>query len=438
MLDTKSDTAGYVDLFKSLDENMSIAQLRNIRREAITRFAELGFPTTRNEEWKYTSVLPLQSEQFLIPANEPAWLLGWAAKDKFATLSRIRLVFVNGRYSAKLSETEGLPRQVIVQNIKSSLPGIALIKDRLADSYESEANSFVLMNAAFFEDGAYLEIPRNVVVEEPIQIVYLTANEGNPTMAFPRTLIVAEENAQATIIESYSSAEEDCIYFNNAFTDFVLGDNANLNHYRLGFESFKAFHISTSRVCMSVNSHFSSTSVNIGGALVRNDIEADLAEQGAHCTLNGLYLVDGKRHVDNHTNIQHRAPNCESHELYKGVLDDHSVGVFNGKVYVHQDAQKTDAKQTNRNLLLSPDAVINTKPQLEIYADDVRCTHGATVGQLDDDHLFYLRTRGIPKEEARSILTYAFAAEALSGIKEPEIRDHLQKLVHNTIRQGEA
>jgi Fe-S cluster assembly protein SufD len=274
-------------------------------------------------------------------------------------------------------------------------------------------------------------------VAEPIQLVFLTTPSAEPAVAHPRTLILAGINSQAAIIETFA-ALEDGVYFTNGVTEIVLGEGAVLDHTKVQRESKNAFHIATQQVHQARASNITSHSIALGGGLVRNDVNVVLDAEGCECTLNGLYLANGRQHIDNHTRIDHARPHCASHELYKGILDGKAHGVFNGKIYVHQDAQKTDAKQTNKTLLLSEDAVINSKPQLEIYADDVKCTHGATIGQLDEEAVFYLRSRGVGQEEARSLLTYAFANDIISRIKVEPIRAGLEQALLADRRVKEA
>jgi len=257
---------------------------------------------------------------------------------------------------------------------------------------------------------------------------------GTATVSHPRNLILAGDDSQTMIVESYIGLNN-ALYFTNAVTEIVAGENAVVAHYKLQRESEEAFHISTVQASLNHSSNFSSHSIDLGGALVRNDVNAVLDGKGIECTLDGLYMVAGRQHVDNHTRIDHVKPHCSSRELYKGVLGGRSKGVFNGKIYVHKDAQKTDAKQTNKNLLLSEDAVINTKPQLEIYADDVKCTHGTTIGQLDQEAIFYLRSRGIDLEAARGLLTYAFASEMIGRIKVEPVRAQLEHLLLARLRK---
>ena len=298
------------------------------------------------------------------------------------------------------------------------------MKAILARYARFQSHAFVALNTAALEDGAFISIPRNAVVDEPIHLLFVSTATEHPTVSHPRTLILAGENSQATIVETYVGPEGD-VYFTNAVTEVVCAENAVIDHYKVQRESLAAFHIATMQVQLARSSNFTSHSIGLGGRLVRNDANAVLGGEGGECTLNGVYLANGRQLMDNHTAIDHAMPHCNSHEVYKGIIDGHARGVFNGKIFVRPDAQKTDAKQTNQTLLLSPDAQIHTKPQLEIFADDVRCTHGATIGQFSADALFYLRARGINKDDARALLTYAFASDIVSRIKVEPIRAQL-------------
>ena len=400
--------------------------VHQIRRQAIARFGELGFPTTHQEEWKYTNVAPLVRIPFQ-PVTEQAHGLSAEdlARSPLAALSLARLVFVNGVYSHKLSSTAGLPEGVRVASLAEALAGEAgrsgELEQHLARYAAYDRHPFVALNTAFLEQGAFLRIPPGLVVEQPIHLLFVSTGNAVPQVSHPRNLILADRESQVALIESYVGLGE-AAYFTNAVTEIAVGESAVVEHYKLQQESQRAFHVATVQVHLGRSSVFTNQNVSLGGALVRNDLIAVLDGEGAECTLNGLYLGTGRQHVDNHTTLDHARPHCSSHEIYKGILDGKATGVFNGAIIVRQDAQKTNAKQSNRNLLLSQDATINTKPQLEIWADDVRCTHGATVGQIDQDALFYLRTRGMDLQAARDLLTYAFASEPLGQMKVEAVR----------------
>jgi Fe-S cluster assembly protein SufD len=300
------------------------------------------------------------------------------------------------------------------------------VEPHLARHARYQDQPFIALNTGFVWDGAFVAVGRGVALDRPVHLVFASTASAEPTMSYPRALVVAETSSRLTLVESYVGLEEDA-YLTDAVTEVVLGENAKIDHYKLVREGGSAFHVGALQVHMARSSTFRSHFVTLAGGWVRNEARAVLDGEGCECTLNGLYLAAGRQHVDNHTVIDHARPHCASHELYKGILDGHAHGVFNGKIFVRQDAQKTDAKQTNQTLLLSDDATIDTKPQLEIFADDVKCTHGATVGQLDADSIFYLQSRGIGREAARALLTYAFANDIVRRIDVEPVRARLEE-----------
>jgi len=327
-----------------------------------------------------------------------------------------------------LSSYAGLGNGVRVSSLAQALRlGTGRPERHLGKIAAFDKHAFTALNTAFIRDGAFIELEADSVTEQPIHLIFVSEGQGQ-AVAHPRNLIVAAQNSRAAIIESYVCIRDDC-YFTNAVTEISLGEGAHLDHYKLQRESEKSFHVGTVQIRQARASQLHSFSLAVGGALARTNVYTSLDGDGASCTLNGLYLTDGKQHIDNQTSIEHIAPNCPSHEIYKGVLDGHSHGVFNGKVYVHPEAQKTDGKQSNNNLLLSPTARVDTKPQLEIFADDVKCTHGATVGRLDEMAMFYLNSRGIGRETARTLLTYAFAADVLETIELEPLKKELERMV---------
>jgi len=354
-----------------------------LREAAFERFAKLGFPTTREEEWRFTNVAPIARASF---------------KRRLAA-----------------GQVTGLSGGAQAGTLEEARP-------HLASLAAFDRNGFVALNTAFLENVIVIRIPRGAMIEEPIQITY-NGVAGHAT--HPRLLIVVGADAHCTIVERYTGAGN---YFTNAVTEIVAGDRAVVDHYKIQRESVEAFHVATLAAQLGRSANFVSHSISLGGALVRNDVNVALSE-GTEATINGLYIVNGTQHIDNHTSIDHVKPHGTSHELYKGILDDQARAVFNGRIIVRQDAQKTDSKQTNKNLVLSDDAVIDTKPELQIWADDVRCTHGATIGQLDAEALFYLQSRGIGRQQARSLLTYAFAQDIVDRIKVPALRDSLERIL---------
>ncbi len=423
----------YLETFTRLEKTRRAdepAPLHRLRESAMSRFTELGFPTPRDEEWRFTNITPLTQISFQPARPSVPQQLTALKLDRltYGAWDCYRLVFVNGAFTSELSI---LPAEQALQarSLRSAIDEeTQALEPYLAKYADYEDHAFVALNTAFFDDGAFVRIPRNQVVDKPIHLVFVSVPGGEPTMGHPRTLIVAGVNSQATIVESYISLGNDSA-FTNAVAEIVLEENAGIDHYKIQRENSRTFHVATLQVQQGRSSRFSSHSITTGGTLSRNDVNAVLDAEGCECTLNGLYMAIDKQLIDNHTRIDHAKPHCTSHELYKGILDGQARGVFNGKIYVHEDAQKTDAKQTNKTLLLSEDAVINTKPQLEIFADDVKCTHGAAVGQLAEEAIFYLRSRGIGREDARSLLTFAFANDIIGRIKVEPIRAHFEEVL---------
>jgi Fe-S cluster assembly protein SufD len=427
---------GYLAEFERFERSLNEpAGLTALRRQAIERFAELGFPTLRQEEWRLTNVAPVAQGAFRWPESDPdtlaPGLLGAHIFDAAA-----RLVFVDGRFSSRLSSVGELPPGTIVASLAEVLAREPeRLEPWLARFAKFDRHPFVALNTAFLRDGAFVYVPRGAVTG-PIHLLFLSSgDEGRPTLSFPRNLFVAGEGSQTAIVETYAGEGS---YFTAPVTELVAGPGAVIDHYKVQRESLGAFHLSTFQVQGERASVPSSHSISIGGALVRNDVNAVLDGEGIDCILNGLYFGDGRQVVDNHMRVEHAKPHCASHELYKGVLDGKSRAVFNGLIYVHKGAQKTDAKQSNRNLLLSRDAIANSNPQLEIFADDVKCTHGSTVGQLDEDAVFYLRSRGIGAEAARSLLTYAFASDIVERIKVEPVRRDLEEFLFARLPMGEV
>jgi Fe-S cluster assembly protein SufD len=399
--------------------------LDDLRARGAAKFASLGIPTVRDEEWRFTNVAPIGAVDFQLAGQISGTadrLNGFAYTD-----APIRLVVVNGRFDTTLSRTKGLPARVQAGSLASALKDYADVVQRyFGQIADINTRSFTALNTAFVQDGAFVHVPEGIVVETPIHVVFMTGGEGaGHVMAHPRTLVVAGAGAQVTVVESYIGAAGEA-YFSNAVTEVFVGENAGVTHHKVQQESLEAFHVGTIHVHTSRSARFSSHSFSLGGKIVRNDANAILDGEGGDCTLNGLYLADRDRLVDNHTVIDHAKAHCGSHEVYKGILGGSARAIFNGKIIVRQDAQKTDAKQTNRALLLTDGATINTKPQLEIFADDVKCTHGAAIGQLDDEAIFYLRARGLPYAEARDMLIHAFAGQVLEGVAIEPLRAALE------------
>jgi Fe-S cluster assembly protein SufD len=401
--------------------------LRDLREWGLARFEELGFPGPRDEHWKYTRTAAIAARAFRVadsaatPARdalEPLLIPG---------LDAHRLVFVNGRYRAELSDMGELPAGVEV----SSLGQVLASSPERARPWVSSTpirSGFDALNQAFLDDGLWLEVQAGVALERPVHLIALSVGGEGAVLANLRNLIVLGVNAQAKVIESYGAVGS-AAGLTNAVTTVGLAEGASLEHYKLQEESEKAYHVARLDVRQARDSRFTSHSVSLGGEITRNDLAATLEAEGAECTLNGLYMVDGRQHVDFHTSIEHAQPRGTSREFYKGILGGRARGVFNGRIHVHPGAQKTDSQQSNQNLLLSRDAEVDTKPELEIYADDVKCSHGATVGQLDPDMLFYLRSRGIDPDAARGLLTYGFAQDVIERMSLDAVRGRLERLI---------
>ena len=412
--------------------------MEKLRRDALDAFAELGFPGPREEAWKYTRVAPIEKRAF---RRQGELCIGFDEDDigRFfiPNLTCHRLVFVNGRYSPQLSKPGRAPAGVRMMSLAQALKEAPdALEPHLARHADLKASGFAALNTAFVADGAYVHLSRGAQLEAPLHLLFIAVPQDEPVVAHPRNLVVAEEGSQAQIMESYVSLGTGG-YLTNAVTELVLGPNAGMEHYRVQEESDKAFHIATLQAHQARDSRLQSHSVSFGGQIARNDINAVLDAEGSECTLNGLFMVDGRQHVDFHTTVDHAKPHGTSQEYFKGILDGRSRGVFNGRVHVYPGAQKTDATQSNKNLLLSRDAEVDTKPELEIYADDVKCSHGATVGQLDPDMLFYLRARGIDGVTARGLLTYGFARDIIDRMPIAQVRDRLAHILVSRVPDAE-
>ena len=411
--------------------------LNRLRGSAIERFEELGFPTTGEEDWRYTNVALIAKGKFA-PASESAQNgIDASVVERFtyAEARQSRLVFIDGIFRRDFSSVECLPAGVIATDLRDALTtggqAETLLRERLARSVGHDDDAFTALNTAFISHGALLFVPRGVRVESPIHFLFLSSSaEG--IASFPRVLVIAEPGSEATVIESYAAINE-ATYFTNAVVEVFVGDGARLAHYKVQDESSNAFHIASTWVDLGRDSSYDATAITLGAQLSRHGIRIRLDHPGAECWVDGLYLVGTGQHADTHSLIDHFQPHCTSHQNYKGILDGKSRAVFNGRVFVHRDAQQTDAMQSNKNLLLSPEARIDTKPQLEIFADDVKCAHGATVGQLEEEELFYLASRGLHPELARNLLTYGFAEEIVEKIKVESIKSQLDEAILNRL-----
>jgi Fe-S cluster assembly protein SufD len=431
----------YQEAFAALQagqRNASASWLARVRENAMASFDELGFPSVKEEEWKYTNVAAIARTNF-----KPHTATSAASSSEASELAIFgiveakdsQLVFVNGRLRNDLSRLTGLPQGVVAIDLSEALADerySEIARTHLSRHADSVANGFTALNTAFIHQGAFVYMPKGVTVKVPLHLLFISDVAEPDSASFPRVLVVAEENSNAKLIESYVSVA-DITYFTNAVVEISLAAGARLEHYKVQRESTDAFHVATTAADLGPNSSYDSTTITFGGQLSRHDINVTMDHEGAECWVDGLYLVTGTQHTDTHSVIDHRKPHCTSHQLYKGILDGKSRAVFNGKIFVRHDAQKTDAMQTNKNLLLSNEARVDTKPQLEILADDVKCAHGAAVGQIDQDELFYLSTRGIHYDLARNLLTYGFAEEVIGKIKIDSIRAQLDEAVLNRL-----
>ncbi len=401
--------------------------LDQVRRAAIERFESVGFPTTKDEQWRFTNVAPIAKTTWKLASGEARGAEGTAEQFSFGKSAAIELVFVNGQFSPQLSNLGKATRGVMVGSLEEALhdAGAKLIEKHLTRYAQVEVNPFVALNTGFVRDGAFVHLARSAQLSGPIHLLFVSTPSNEPTVSHPRVLVIAEENSEAQIVESYVGAGAG-LYFTNAVTEIVAGPNSRIDHCKLQQDTLEAFHVSTTQVQLAEKANFISHNATIGGKLTRNDATIELAGEYAEATFNGLVIASGTQHVDNHTLLRHEKANCPSHELFKYVLSDKATAVFKGKIFVQKDAQKTNAKQTSKSLLLSDDATMDSMPALEIYADDVKCTHGSTTGPVDEDMVFYLRTRGVSLEAARHLLSYAFAADITRRIKVEPVRRRLE------------
>lgn len=384
-----------------------------------------GFPSRRTEQWKYTDVTPITRKKFTVGRSAPAAVdEAFVDSLRFSRLDCHELVFINGSFSAALSRNEPLPDGATVRPLQSLQPDDAPLLESCCAGGEIK-NAFSALNTAFVNDGVLIHVPDNTEVAIPIHIIYVTGQADETLMSNPLNLVALGRNAGASVIESFAGIP-DTEYFTNSHTRILGRAGSRLDYYSIQQESQRAYHIGNTRIRQQADSRIDCHTLSLGGKLARSDIDVELDEPGAQVKLNGLYLTNARQHVDNHTLIEHKQPHTVSNEHFRGVMNGHSRAVFNGKVIVHEQAQKTEAHQSNANLLLSGSAEVDTKPELEIYADDVKCSHGATVGQLDENMLFYLRSRAVDEHTARSLLTYAFADEIIRDIRFPEIRQRLE------------
>ncbi len=441
MTDVLDRTEPYVADFEAFARNGASGApdwLKELRAGAIARFAELGFPTMKQEEWRFTSVAPIADQRFILAYAPRSTLPAPSDIERLCVGAGPRVVFVDGRHAPTLSTPAGLVGGAQAGSLAAALRTDAdgeLVRAHLAQHARWRNSAFAALNTAFLADGAFVHVPADVTLERPLEVVFVstgrTRSEG-PIVSHPRSLIVVERGARAAVVETYAGLS-DGVYWTNAVTEVVVGDGAWAELYRVQQEGPHSFQVATTHSRQERDSYLGLHVVTLGAALARHDIDAVLDGAGAELILNGLYLLGGAQHADHHTVIDHAQPHCASHEFFNGVLAERSHGVFNGRIIVRPGAQRTDSKQTNNNLLLSTEARADSQPQLEIYADDVKCTHGSTVGPIDQMQLYYLRSRGLAPEDARSILTYGFGAEILDRMRHPVVRDRLDRLVRERL-----
>jgi Fe-S cluster assembly protein SufD len=426
----------YIAAFERFEqERNEPAWLTNLRKSGMASFTELGFPTTRDEDWRFTNVAPIAKLPFQ-PVTEPGAIAVPLKQFNFMQLECTRLVFVDGHFVPKLSTFLPQSKGVQIANLAGVLGEDApLVQKHLGQHARVDQNAFVALNTAYFNDGAFVHVPAGQAVEKPVHLLFISTSEERGSTSHPRNLIIAERGSRLTLIESHVGAAQG-EYFTNAVTEFAISDHAVVEHCKFQDESPQAYHIAAQQMSLAKQCDFISHSFATGAKLSRNNIYTHLVGEHIECVLNGLYLTKDDQLADHYMIVEHASPHCNSHEYFNGILDDRSKGVFHGRILVRPIAQKTDAKQTNKNLLLSDNATADTKPQLEIYADDVKCTHGATIGQLNKDSIFYLRARGIGLETARRMLIHSFAGEIIDRIRCEAVRDELDQVIWDRLEEN--
>jgi Fe-S cluster assembly protein SufD len=426
-IDLKTKLLADFQIRESLMNGEAGSAFHQKKRAAINRFEELGFPTTRDEEWKYSSVKDLTSEAYHFNAQSSLQLADLQDLKIPEQVANI-LYFVNGHYKPELSSIVSSSDKIIVDSLQNAYKENPELVNSYFNDLVDDSDAFTSLNTAFASDGVFIHVPDNQVVEHPVVLRFISDARQENVGSQPRNIIIVGENAQVKVAEAFRTLG-DQRSFTNSVTEIYVARSANVEYYKVQNESENAYHVGTTQVRMSDNSHFYAGTVTLNGKFTRNNL--NIALDGEHCDAHmyGLYFPDGTQHVDNHTVADHRKPNSESNELYKGILRDKSKGVFNGKIFVREDAQKTNAFQSCKNIVLSTEASMNTKPQLEIFADDVKCSHGTTTGQIDEEALFYMRSRGISKNEAMSLLMYAFCADVISQIKIDSVREYLENVI---------
>lgn len=441
LMEQKNSKEWYISNFNTFEKKLnggSKTYLHEIRKEALRELASLNFPTFRNEEWKYTDVSPIVNNNFVPAMNSalPRYKKSDIEKFLFQNFDYHLLVFINGIFSEELSDIKELPCGAFIGSLKRLYKERPQLVDQHLNKVSRIENAFNALNTAYASDGFAAIIPDGVIVEKPVQILYLNSSETEQILSVPRNLIMVGKNSQLSVITNHRGTGSEK-YFSNIVTEILVDENGIVDLYKVQYENDDSYHIEKVQAVQKKNSVFNHYNINFGGAIVRNDINSLLDDENIETHFYGLYLAHGSQHVDNHTFADHAKPNCMSNELYKGILDDNARGVFNGKIIVRKDAQKTNAYQSNKTILLSKTAKIDTKPQLEIFADDVKCSHGATVGQLDEEAEFYIRSRGVPQELAKSMLIRAFANDVIEKVKIEPLKEQLNHMIFEHLKKVE-
>lgn len=434
-LQTKQETIYSRALRENLDDMGEAAWLKMLRENAIDRFEQIGFPNVKQEEWKYTNVAALVAGEFDVRPTQNTNQNGVSVQAFLPEADESELTFENGVFQPGLSSIEALSKCFVATNIHEVLASekhAAVLREHFARLVDAEINGFTALNTAFARHGAFIFVPRNTKLEAPIHLLFYASERETQFAKFPRVFVHLEPGAEAVLVEHYE-ADETAKYLTSATVEIVLGDNAHLKHFCIQRESQHALHVRASGVSVARGSVYDTTNITLGAALSRHDISVKMHEQSAECFVDGLYLLSDAQHHDTHSTIEHLVPNCVSHQTYKGVLNHRSRAVFNGKVFVAEGASGTDGYQSNKNLLLSNEARVDTKPQLEIFNDDVKCSHGATVGQFEEEELFYLISRGLPVALAKNLLTYGFAEGIINKVEIESIKNQLDAAVLNRL-----
>lgn len=431
----------YIQNFHTFENKLngeSGSDFHQLRREAVIKLNDLEFPSIKDEEWKYTNISPILKHNFVpsINSKEVTITANQFSEHLFSNFDYHLIIFVNGIFNAELSKIGELPEGVVVSNLKTIIKSNPDLIKKYSGKLSNFQSAFDALNLAYASDGLFVMIPGGKVLEKPVLVVNFSGSDNEEILNTPRNLIIADKSSQASIIFSYNGIGKKK-YFNNIATDIFADHSSIINLYKIQEEFDDAFHIEKLNAQINKNASFSHYNISFGGELVRNELNSMLTGDFSECNYWGLYLGSGGQHIDNHTFIDHASPNCPSNELYKGILDDNARGVFNGKILVRKDAQKTNAYQSNKTVLLSKQASIDTKPQLEIYADDVKCSHGATIGHLDSTAYFYIRSRGVPGDLAKSMLIRAFANDVVDKIKINELKEQINHKIFERLHRIE-